>query len=122
MLDTPDSLWSTSDIVTMAVQEGESLVLECNPSTNDPTVGNASVFWTKNSKFIHPNTSDNLVPLQEGNSLLVRNFSIPLGEDNVTITCLLSGLRYLSELRRTFTLTLAKGQSTCVLCAVGCGV
>ena len=58
-----------------------------------------------------------VVFLGERNStLLVRNFSyaaLGAGSEsmNVTFRCLLSGLRYLKELERTFVITPVKGQS-----------
>ena len=102
---------STSNVTILSVEEGQSLVLQCNPSTNDPSIANASIEWKRNGKHIHPDMDDNIAFLRRDQSLmLVRNFSIAFGEENTTFECLLSGLRYLTDLRRSFVVKTAKGQ------------
>ena len=101
-----------SDTVTLTVQEGGSFVLECNPRTNDPSVGTVSAVWTKDHVCIGLNCSvdDDVIFLERGNALLVRNFSSSGGGESVTFQCLLRGFRYLEELKRKFIITPAKGQ------------
>ena len=55
--------------------------------------------------------SDEVIVLEGGNSLLVRDFTSGGANRNMTFQCLFSGLRYLEELQRTFVITPAKGQS-----------
>ena len=104
-----------SNTTILAVQEGESFVLECNPRTNDPSISAVSAVWTRNHHvLIDSGDDDGITILGERNStLLIRNFSSLEGEnENVTFQCLFSGLRYLEELERTFIITPDKGQSS----------
>ena len=96
-----------SNTTVLAIQEGDSFVLECNPRTNDPSITTVSAVWTKN--HVPLNSNDDF--LEVGKTLLVRNFSSGGENMNVTFQCLLSGLRYLEELERTFVISPAKGQS-----------
>lgn len=110
-----------SNTTILAVQEGESFVLKCNPNTNDPSISAVSAVWTRNHHaLINSEGNDGITILGERNStLLIRNFSFLGGEnENVTFQCLFSGLRYLEELERTFIITPDKGQSSHCLCAV----
>ena len=100
----------TSNTTILAVQEGGSFILECNPRTNDPSISTVSAVWTKNHALIN-SSDDRIISLEGGKTLLVRNFSSGGGNTNVTFQCLFSGLRYLEELERTFVITPAKGQS-----------
>ena len=116
---------TSSDTVTVAAQEGQSLLLECNPWTNDPSINTVAAVWTKDYVRIEPDGSgdgdndDDITFLNGGNILLVKNFNFSSGEANVTFQCLLSGFRYLEELKRKFIITPAKGQSAYIPLQVG---
>ena len=100
----------TSNTTVLAVNEGGSFILECNPRTNDPSISDVSAVWTRNRMLIDPG-DDGIVFVGERNStLLIRNFSFGGENVNVTFQCLFSGLRYLRELKRTFVISPGKGQ------------
>jgi hypothetical protein len=106
-----------SNTTILAVREGESFILECNPLTNDLSISAVSAVWTRNHHVLVDSGDDGITFLGERNStLLISNFSSSLGggNENVTFQCLFSGLRYLEELERTFLITPdpAKGQSS----------
>ena len=102
----------TANTTSLSIEEGQSLILECNPTTNDPSISNASVDWTRDDSRIVPgDNDDDIVFLQGGSSLLlVRNFRVPLGKESVTFECSLRGLGYFTGLRRTFVVTTSQGQ------------
>ena len=114
-----------SNTTILAVREGESFVLECNPRTNDPSISAVSAVWTRNHRrLIDSGDDDGITFLGERNStLLIWNFSSSgAGNGNVTFQCLFGGLRYLKQLGRRFIITPDKGQSShqviCFVCAV----
>lgn len=101
----------------MSVKKGGTVVLECNPLSNDPSIinGGVSVEWKRNNKSTPLESDrDTLIVQGEGgvSYLLVSNFSLPVGEESVSYTCTLSGLAHgpTQQLSRTFILTAAKGQ------------
>ena len=65
----------TSNTTILAVREGESFVLECNPRTNDPSISAVSAVWTRDDHFlINSGDEDGITFLGERNStLLIRN-------------------------------------------------
>ena len=99
---------STTNNVTLSVEKGGTVVLECNPLSNDPSVIDGTFFveWKRNNQTI--SSDRDLTVVQDGgNYLVVRNFSVPDGDDSVTFEC--SGLAHSERITRTFVLRTVKG-------------
>ena len=89
----------------LKIPPGGSTVLECKPNITDPS--RPSITWLRNNTPLNDRNEHHTL-LPQSYSLILHNFTLPLGTDVATYRCLLDGFEYYeAEIEREFRIRLA---------------